>query len=435
MNPLLTKVPPHDTDMEESILSSLFINNAGFEKIEHLKPDDFYKGSNRIIYKAMLSLISNKEPVDLMTVKYELEKSEALELIGGARYLIAISDQAPVATNIESYANAVMNYAKARELIIIANSIVENGFNVKDVEEYISESQSKILQVQTSISKDKFYGMENLMLKAVDRIEKAQASKIKIGLNFGMPKLDKYMQNWGSKLILLAGRPGMGKTSLALSIAKYLGYQGDSSGILSIEMDKEQYVDKMISVEADVNSMGFYINGFLSKKSLDDIDMAVGVLSDLPITINDSESSLDDVKRRCRKFKKMGKKIIIIDQLSQIRYEKGLSPYIGISKNCTAIKQLTKELNIPILLLVQLNRELEKRHNKRPIMSDLAETGRLEQDADMILFLYREGVYDSEVDQSRTEIILAKNRQGEKGVEKQVVFIKKRGMFQMNQGG
>jgi len=218
---------------------------------------------------------------------------------------------------------------------------------------------------------------------------------------------------------------------LAISIAVKLGYQSDPVGILSIEMDKEQFADKMISADADVNSMGFYIPDFLSDKSKSDIEFSASSLSDLPITINDSESNLDDIKRRCRKFKKMGKKLIIIDQLSQISYDKGLTPYVGISRNCTAIKQMTKELGVPILLLTQLNRDLEKRNNKRPIMSDLAETGRLEQDSDMILFLYREGVYNQKIDQSSTEIILAKNRQGEKGVERQVLFRKKRGMFQM----
>ena len=156
-------------------------------------------------------------------------------------------------------------------------------------------------------------------------------------------------------------------------------------------------------------------------------------MSDLPIIVNDSSANIDDVKRRCRKFKKMGCKIIIIDQLNQISYEKGTLPYIGISKNCSELKQLTKELRLPILLLCQLNRSLESRDNKRPTKADLAETGRLEQDADMIMFLFREGYYKKNkrdfIDPSITEIELAKNRQGETAVEYQVVFNKKRGMF------
>jgi replicative DNA helicase len=432
IDPLLANVPPNDMDTEEAILSALLINNSGFERVETLTPDDFYKGSHKKIFGAMLSLVSKKEPVDLVTLKQELEITGDLDSVGGPSYLMHISDNAPVATNIWKYAKTVMDLAKARELIQIAQGIVENGFQVKDIEDYISKSQAGILSVQTSTSKDKFCNMEDLMVDAIDRIEKAQVAEFETGLNLGMPKLNNYMQVWGSKLILLAGRPGMGKTSLALSIAMHLGYQQEPVGILSIEMDKEQYADKMLSAEADINSMRFYSQNALHQQENSDLNMAAENISSLPITINDSESNLEDIKRRCRKFKKMGKKLIIIDQLSQIEFEKGTTPYIGYSKNCTAIKQLTKELRIPILLLCQLNRNVETRGDKRPTKSDLAETGRLEQDADLILFVHREGMYDRNVCKSQTQIILDKNRQGATGIENSVIFKTRRGMFQMS---
>lgn len=431
IDPLLSKIPPQNIDSEEAVLSALLIDNAGFEEIEDLGIDDFYKNSHKQIFKSMLDIRRRKDPVDLMTVSSDLQIKQKLDEIGGAAYLSYIADAAPVATNIAAYARQIMSLTKAREMIQVASSIIEQGFSVQDVEQYISNSQSKILNIQTSTSKDKFCDMETLMLDRIANIEKAQSSKYEIGLNFGMPKLDNFMQVWGSKLILLAGRPGMGKTSLALSIAKHLGYQEKKSGILSIEMDKEQYGDKLLSVESNVNSMGFYARNFLSDNSIRDLNFAAHSISSLPIYIDDSECNLEDVKRKSRKFKKMGCEIIFIDQLSQISIEKGLVPYVGISKNCTAIKQLTKELRIPIVLLCQLNRNLENRADKRPTMSDLAETGKLEQDADIILFLYREGVYDEKIDKSRTEIIMPKNRQGEKGVEKQVLFIPRLGMFQL----
>jgi replicative DNA helicase len=273
--------------------------------------------------------------------------------------------------------------------------------------------------------------MQDIMVDAVNKIEEAQTAEKNQGLNFGMPKLDNFMQVWGSKLILIAARPGMGKSALAWSIALKLGYEREAVGFLSIEMDKEQYADRALSVEADINAMNFYTRGSLNNKKLNDLNMAANNLSNLPITINDSESDIEDVKRRGRKFKKMGKKLLVIDQLSQIAYPKNLKPVIGIGRNCTAIKQLGKELRIPIILLCQLNRDLEKRNNKRPILSDLAETGRAEQDSDIILFIYRPGVYDEKIDKSQTEIILAKNRQGDCGTEKQVYFNKSRGMFQL----
>ncbi len=431
MDQLLSRIPPQDINMEESVLSAIFINPKGIEEIEDLTPDDFYKSSNKKIFQAILDLKKKRDPIDLMTVTTELTKKEEIESIGGVAYLVYIADTAPVATNISAYATRIIELSKARELISTAAGIVEKGFNVKNIDQYISDSQAKILDIQTTASKDKFSTMEEIMTESLKRIEQAQKSEFKLGLNFGMPKLDNYMQVWGSKLILLAGRPGMGKSSMAFSIAVHLGFQGDMSGILSIEMDKEQFADKTLSVKADINSMVFYARDSINSYGYQRLTDAAAILSDLPIYIDDSECNIEDVKRKCRKLKKLGCKIIIIDQLNQISYDKGLTPYIGISKNCSALKMLTKELRMPILLLCQLNRNLETRSNKRPIKADLAETGRLEQDADMILFLHREGYYDKKVDESITEINLSKNRQGETGVERQVLFNKKRGMFQM----
>jgi len=426
---LLNRIPPQDLEMEESVLSAVFINSKGIEEIEDLKPDDFYKNSHQNIYQAMLDLKRSKEPIDLMTVVTKLKKQSLLDSVGGAGYITSICNNAPVATNIKIYAKRLMELSKAREMIVVASEIMSDGFNVKDIEQYISKSQSKILDIQTTVSKDNFTNMSDLMQETLDRIEKAQSSEFQLGLNFGMPKLDNYMQVWGSKLILLAGRPGMGKSSLAFSIAVRLGFHGTKCGLLPIEMDKEQFADKALSAEADINSMIFYARDSLNKRSWEILASNAGLLADLPILVDDSGCNMEDIKRKCRKLKKEGCEIIIIDQLNQISYEKGLTPYIGISKNCTEIKQLTKELRMPILLLCQLNRGLEIRGNKRPIKSDLAETGRLEQDADIILFLYRDGYYDDKVDASQTEIILSKNRQGEVGVERQVLFNKKRGMF------
>jgi replicative DNA helicase len=432
IDPLLSKIPPNNLEMEEAVLSAILINNAGLDEIEDLTPDDFYSGANKRIFKTFLNLRKQKEPVDLMTVVTKLTKQNELDMIGGAAYLVKISDNAPVATNIKAYAKRIMELAKARELIIVASGIVQDGFNVDDIEQYISDSQSKILDIQTTVSKDKFTNMSELMEIALKNIQAAQTSEFKLGLNFGMPKLDNFMQIWGSKLILLAGRPGMGKSSLAFSIAVRQGFQDNPCGILSIEMDKEQFADKTLSVEADINSMIFYARKSLSREGYEKLNNAASLLSGLPIYIDDSECNIEDVKRKCRKLKKLGCKLIIIDQLNQIAYDKGLTPYVGISKNCSALKQFTKELRIPILLLCQLNRNLEIRSDKRPIKADLAETGRLEQDADIILFLYRAGYYDRKIDESITEIILSKNRQGETGVEHQVRFNKKRGMFQLN---
>ena len=430
MNNLLERIPPNNTGTEASVLSALFMDNKGFENIEELTPDDFYKGANKIIFETMLALRVKKEPIDLMTVSAEL-KTTGQDKIVTLQYILKIVDEAPVATNVQSYARKLMALTKAREMILIASQIVDKGFSATDVEDYISESQSKVLQVQTSLSKDQFIGMNQLMGDALDRIEKAQTSQLEIGLNFGFPKLDHFLQIWGSKLIVLAARPSVGKTSLAISIAMHLGYQGKKTGFISMEMDAESVADRMLSAESNINSMVFYAKDSISRQGINDLSQSANTLAELPISIDDAPCNIQDIERKCRKFKKDGKDLIIIDQLSHIGFEKGVRPYDGFTQNCKAITNLTKELKMPILVLSQLNRNLENRSDKRPMLSDLSETGRIEQDASIVLFLYREGLYDDNVDLSTTEIILAKNRQGSIGTERRVLFNKKRGSFRL----
>lgn len=435
IDPLLQRVPPQDIEVEEAIISALLISNKGFEDIEDLRPEDFYKGSHKKIYAAMLSMRKKNIPVDLMTLFTELNLTKELESVGGAGYISKISNSAPMAVNVGHYAKRVMDLSKAREMINSALSIAEQGFCVTDIEKYISDAQSKILDIQASTSKDKFFDMEPLMQATLDRIELAQSPDGEVGLSLGLGRLDSYMQVRGGKLILLAGRPGMGKSSLALSIALRLGYKQVGVGIMPIEMDNEQFSEKMLSVDADVNGMSFYVKNKINRQCFEKLKDSASSLASLPITMIDSGGDIEDVKRRCRKFKKMGKKIIIIDQLNQIYGEKGLKPYEVISKNCTSIKQIAKEIDIPIILLCQLSRKVEDRPgDNRPTLPDLADTGKLEQDADIILFLFREGYYKKQkglnfVDPSITEIDLPKNRQGKKGTEYQVVFNEKRGMF------
>jgi len=429
-NILLDKVPPQNIDAEESVLSALLIKNQ-FDIIESLRPEDFYKGPNKKIFEAMLSLVRKQCPVDLVTVANELIEMDALEAVGGAGYLSMISESAPIAVNIESYAKIIQDLAKARELIMIASDIVEKGFSVSDIEEYISESQKKVLEIQTTSSKDKIHDMESLMLESLERISTAQTCDINQGFNFGMPLLDTFTNISGSKLFLIAGRPAMGKTALALSIAMYLANRGTKVGFLSIEMDKDDLADRLLSIESNINSLCFYSKGTLEGDSMQRIRSSAENLSVLPIYVDDSDCNIQDVERKCRKFKKMGCEIIFIDQLSKIRGERGKSKFEQYTDNCSAIALLKKELRIPIGLLCQIGRGVEATNDKVPTMSDLKQTGMLEEDADLIYLIFRPGYYDDNIDASRADIILAKNRQGATGTEQQVAFTKKRGMFEL----
>jgi replicative DNA helicase len=428
---ILDKLPPQNIEAEESVLSALFINNQGFEDIEFLKPDDFYKSANKTIFNTMLTLHKKKEPVDLVTVAQHLISKDQLENIGGGAYLSHISDSAPVATNIKHYGNIIHNIAVTRELITRATRIIENGYSVKNIDDYISQSQQSILEIQTTSSRDKIYNMETLMLDALDRIEKAQTQEKTMGMQFGMPTLDIFSNIFGSKLFLIAARPGMGKTALALSIARHLAKQQIKVGFLSIEMDKESLSDRLLSIESDVNALCFYAKESLSKQSKQTIDDAANYLSTLPIYIDDADCKIQDVERKCRKLKKLGCEIIFIDQLSKIKGDSKKSKFEIYTDNCAAIALLKKELRMPIGLLCQLNRNVEARSDKIPEMSDLKQTGMLEEDADLIFFIFRPGYYDKKKDEAQTQIILAKNRQGAKGVEEKVLFNKKRGMFSL----
>jgi replicative DNA helicase len=303
------------------------------------------------------------------------------------------------------------------------------------VDEYISKSQADVLQVQTTTSIDKIYGTEILMQQALDRIEAARSQAFDAGLKFGFPTLDNFMQIFGSKLIILAGRPGMGKTALALSISRFLAEQGIKVGFLSIEMDKESLADRLLGHAANVNPLLFYARDGVSQSTMAEIKESADHLSQLPLFVDDADCKIQDVERKCRKLKKMGCQIIFIDQLSKIRGEPKQSKFEQYSDNCSSIALLKKELRVPIVLLCQLNRNVEQRQGKKPEMVDLKQTGMIEEDADMVLLLYRPGYYVKETDDSITEIILAKNRQGAKGVEQGVLFNAKRMMFELVQSG
>jgi replicative DNA helicase len=428
---LLNKVPPQNIEAEESLLSALFIKGNCFDLAEGLKPKHFYKSAHGKIFNSMLSLHKKHEPIDLVTVAQELIEKEELESVGGAAYLSTISEASPMALNIVSYAKIIKDLSKARELIAIASGIVEKGFSVSDIEEYISESQKRVLEIQTTSSKDKIYNMESLMHEAVDRIEKAQASDTEQGFKFGMPMLDTFTNITGSKLFLIAGRPAMGKTALALSIALYLANRGIKVGFLSIEMDKDDLSDRLLSIESNINSLCFYSKDTLGDESIRKLYTSAENLSVLPIYVDDSDCNIQDVERKCRKFKKIGCEIIFIDQLSKIRGERGKSKFEQYTENCSAIALLKKELRIPIGLLCQIGRGVESTNDKVPTMSDLKQTGMLEEDADLIYLIFRPGYYDDNIDASRSDIILAKNRQGATGTEQQVTFNKKRGMFNL----
>jgi replicative DNA helicase len=425
------RILPHDTETEQALLSGLIINNSGFKSLGKLKADDFYNTAHQIIFKAMLGLLSTGKVVDLVTMPPYLKKTNQIKKIGGLKYLLFIADSAPMAVNVKSYSKIVKDYSTVRNTMLSCMEIIDSGYSSTDTKEYVLTAQEKIMGIETSSGKDIFYDMSALMDETITRIESVQKLEQDINLDIGMPSLRNAMFIAGSKLIIISARPGMGKTALMLSISKHLANQEIKNGILSIEMDREEISDRFLSVEADLNSLKFYVKGQFDDKGIERLAMFASDLSGLPIIVDDSKCDIEDVKRKCRKMKNEGCKIIFIDQLSKISYPSKLSEFQGYSRNCAEIAILKKELRIPIVLLCQIGRKVEERRDKRPMLSDLKQTGQIEEDADMVFFIYRKNYYDKDVDASRTEIALAKNRNGALGIEHQVTFNPKRAMFHL----
>lgn len=434
---MIDRVPPHNLEMEQALLCAILINSTCLDDVD-ISPGDFYSKKHALIFAAMLEIAAEKQPVDLMTVADRLKRKGNLEPIGGPAYLAQIANEAPVAVNARAYAKSLKGLAVIRTAIHSCMEIIEDGFSTSDPETFLGSAQSKIMALQVGGACDHTVSLDQLCIRATERIKESQEGNVSPGLDIGLPVLGRAMHIAGSKLVIVAARPGMGKTGLMLSMAKFLALQGIRSTILSLEMDADELMDRLLSDEADINNLCFYAPGMIGKKGMADLDMAAGNLSCLPIFIDDTPCrSIQDIERRSRKAKRDGSQVVFIDQLSKVPYPRGMGSFEGYTLNCNRIASLKKELRLPIVLLSQLNRELEKRQDKTPSLSDLKQTGALEEDADIILLLYRPGYYEklanpkSNPDQSRTDIICAKNRAGATGVEQKVLFNAKRGMFRM----
>lgn len=431
IDPLLDKTPPHNIDTEESVLSSLFMDNSGFDEI-FIEPEDFYKSAHQKIFRAMLDLRDKQEPVDLTTTAHYLQDNNLLEEIGGAHFLASISDSAPSALHIKKYSEDIKELSVLREIIIKASAIVEKAMSRDgNCEDVLSYAQSAMLDIKNTKATDDIKPIEKILYNHIDIIEKYQTQYMPTGYSFGLPFMDKILRVVGSKLIIVAGRPGMGKTAFALSASKYIAQTyNDKVAFLSLEMDKEPLLDRLLSVDSDINHMKFYNKNGMNSQELSDLSVSASVLSRVPLYIDDSGRNIEDVKRICRKLKKEGFGIIFIDQLSKI-------PGIGkdterYTRNCNEIALLKKELKIPIVLLAQLRRNETQ---AEPTLETLKQTGALEEDADIVLFIHRPYGKDKTQPPDKVKIICAKNRQGSEGYDEGAFFRANRGMFILGQEG
>ncbi len=425
-DPLLNRIPPHDIDAEEAVLSAIFIDNECLhDVIDILSHDDFYKGAHKKIFKAIIELALNQEPADLVTIANRLKEKDELESIGGPAFLAAIADSAPVAVNAVHYAKIISGKACLRRLITASSRIIEKCMQDRgDFEDIIDFAEASIFSISEKKSKRSFQSLGELIGLNIDKLEAQQEKSGGLsGLSTGYPRLNNITSGLQkSDLIILAARPSMGKTAFALNIARNVALEERKPvAIFSLEMSNEQLSMRLLTSEARIDSNRLR-TGFISQEDWQNATDAAVMLNDLPIFIDDTPNiTAMEIRAKARKLYQKHNDIglIIIDYLQLMK-----PPFrserrdLEIAEISRSLKALAKELDIPIIALSQLNRMLEQRSDKRPMLSDLRESGALEQDADIVAFIYRDEVYNKEPDNPKkgtAEIIVAKNRNGATG--------------------
>lgn len=424
-DPSLHHIPPQSLEAEESILSSILIdNNTLFEVLEILSPEDFYRSAHQKIFSAIAELFYRNEPIDLVTLTNILREQGRLEEIGGAAYLASLVDTVPLAVNAQHYAKIVHDKSCLRRLIEKTNTITKRCFEDRgDVENIIDFAESSIFEISENKIKPAFYPLKTIIEDNIDLLEERQGNKALVtGVATGYTKIDELTSGLQkSDLVIIAGRPGMGKTAFALNIAKHAAVVHNIPvAIFSLEMSKDQLSLRLLSSEAKIDSSRLR-RGFITQEDWIKITDAAGTLSQSPVFIDDSPSiSALEIRAKSRRLK-MDKNIglIIIDYIQLMKGRVAAERRdLEISEISRSLKALAKELDLPVIALSQLNRKLEERSDKRPQLADLRESGALEQDADVVAFIYRDELYnrdENNPNKGKAEILVAKQRNGPTG--------------------
>ncbi len=431
-DPSLTHLPPQNTEAEASILSAILIDDSILlDVLELLSPEDFYKSTHKYIFAGMSELFARNEPVDLVTLTNLLREQKQLEKIGGATYLASLVDSVPLAVNAQHYARIIRDKAALRLLIKKSNDITKRCFeDGGDVDGVIDFAESAIFEISGEKNKQAFYSLGQIIETNIDALEERQGNKsLLTGVPTGFTHFDNLTSGCqNSDLIIVAARPSMGKTALALNIARNAAVDANIPvGIFSLEMSKEQLSMRMLCAEARIDSSRLR-GGFFTREDWVQLTDAASILSEAPIYIDDSPDitamSIRAKSRRLKLDKNIG--MIFIDYLQLMRGPRTAERRdLEISEISRSLKALAKEINIPVVALSQLNRKLEERSDKRPQLSDLRESGALEQDADVVAFIYRDEIYNRDENnpqRGKAEIIIAKQRNGPVGVV-QLTFI------------
>lgn len=431
------RTPPHNVEAEQAVIGAIFLEPEAFSTAsELLRAEDFYRAGHQRIFQAMITLSDRGEPIDLVTVTTLLSSDQTLDEVGGVSYLTDLASSVPTAANIVHYSKIVEEKALLRRLIRTATDIVTTSFEKSgDVDDVLNEAEKNILEVSGRSNAGSFKAIKDVLIEVYDNIEELhQNSGAVTGLPTGYRDLDKITSGFQrNDLIIIAARPSVGKTAFALNIAQNVATKTDESvAIFSLEMGADQLVSRMLCAEGNIDSQRLR-TGNLEADDWGKLTMAMGSLSNAGIYIDDSPGiRVSEIRSKCRRLKQEhGLGMIIIDYLQLIQGSENSKEnrQQEVSEISRALKGLARELEVPLIALSQLSRGVEQRQDKRPMMSDLRESGSIEQDADIVGFLYRDDYYDSESEQQNIiEIIISKQRNGPTGTV-ELAFVKEYNKF------
>ena len=428
----LERIPPQNLEAEQSLLGSLLLDkNAMVSVGDKIRAEDFYKDAHRVIFTAIADLFGAREPIDILSLASKLEDRKQLEQIGGRTYLVTLSNIVPTAAHVDNYANIVSKKATLRRLVEAASQITSLGFTQDgDVEKLLDDAEKRLFDVSQTHMKKAFTPIQDILTSAFDRIDISHRDSGKIrGVPTGFTDLDAQLAGLQkSDLVILAARPSVGKTSLALDIARGVAINGKVPvGLFSLEMSKEQLVDRLICAEARVDLWKMR-NGKLSERPEDDdfarIGHAIGVLSEAPIYIDDSPSAnIMEIRTKARRLQmEHGLGLLVIDYLQLMESRGSESRVQEVAEITRGLKGIARELDIPVLALSQLSRAVEMTKPAIPRLSHLRESGSIEQDADVVMFIYRKaadrGYQKDDIppeEKALAEVHIAKHRNGPTG--------------------
>ncbi|REK53536.1 MAG: replicative DNA helicase [Thermobacillus sp.] len=426
------RVPPQNIEAEQAVLGSILLEaDALVTAMERLRPEDFYQPVHRMIYETMIELGEAGQPIDLVTLTAALQDKQRLEEAGGVDYLSRLLSVVPTAANVDYYARIVEEKSLLRRLIRTATEIVQEGYaGADDVGLLLNDAEQRILEISNRRTGSGFISIRDVLMDVFEQIEFLYNHRGGVtGIPSGFPDLDRMTSGFQrSDLIIVAARPSVGKTAFALNIAQNVGVRArETVAIFSLEMSASQLVQRMVCAESNVDA-GRLRTGRLEGDDWEKLTMAIGALSEAEIYIDDTPGvTVADIRAKLRRLKKeRGLGLVVIDylQLIQGRGKPGENRQQEVSEISRTLKQIARELEVPVIALSQLSRGVEQRQDKRPMLSDLRESGSIEQDADIVAFLYRDDYYDRETERKNIiEIIIAKQRNGPVGTV-ELVFLK-----------